>query len=150
MGHFIIKNACFNKIYSQTFQIFLNKPLIDCYPIRKDAWHCMLVPVMPIDSVVCIILWQLFSCAVLSLHTIELAVQTGLAIYQLFVRVFTLPSKQIIIWDECTMAHKRALESRKRTMKDLHNDSRCFRDAMILLSSDFRYQLFQDRPLLKK
>ena len=48
---------------------------------------------------------------------------------------------QIIIWNECTMAHKRALEAVDRTMKDLRGDSRRFGGAMILLSGDFRQTL---------
>ncbi|KAF0761802.1 ATP-dependent DNA helicase [Aphis craccivora] len=48
---------------------------------------------------------------------------------------------KIIIWDECTMAHKLALEAVDRTMKDLRGDSRRFGGAMILLSSDFRQKL---------
>ncbi|CAB3231120.1 unnamed protein product [Arctia plantaginis] len=50
-------------------------------------------------------------------------------------------ASKIIIWDECTMAHKRALEALNRTLKDLRNDSRCFGGAMILLSGDFRQTL---------
>ncbi|KAL0821963.1 hypothetical protein ABMA28_005351 [Loxostege sticticalis] len=52
-----------------------------------------------------------------------------------------LVASKIIIWDECTMAHKRALEALDRTLKDLRNDSRCFGGAMILLSDDFRQTL---------
>jgi ATP-dependent DNA helicase PIF1 len=52
-----------------------------------------------------------------------------------------LVASKIIIWAECTMAHKRALEALNRTMKDLRNDSRCFGGAMILLSGDFRQTL---------
>ncbi|CAB3236791.1 unnamed protein product [Arctia plantaginis] len=48
-----------------------------------------------------------------------------------------LSASKIIIWDECTMAHKRALEALNRTLKDLRNDSRCFGGAMILLSVRF-------------
>lgn len=48
---------------------------------------------------------------------------------------------KIIVWDECTMAHKRALEAVDRTMKDLRGDSRRFGGAMILLSGDFRQTL---------
>ncbi|XP_053949346.1 uncharacterized protein LOC128857621 [Anastrepha ludens] len=49
-----------------------------------------------------------------------------------------LVGSKIIIWDECTMAHKRALEALDRTLKDLRNDSRCVGGAMILLFGDFR------------
>ncbi|XP_073844099.1 uncharacterized protein, partial [Musca autumnalis] len=48
---------------------------------------------------------------------------------------------KIIIWDECTMAHKRALEAVDRTMKDLRGDLRRFGGALILLSGDFRQTL---------
>ncbi|GBP92749.1 ATP-dependent DNA helicase pif1 [Eumeta japonica] len=52
-----------------------------------------------------------------------------------------LSASKIIIWDECTMAHKRALKALNRTLKDLRNNSRCFGGAMILLSGDFRQTL---------
>lgn len=48
---------------------------------------------------------------------------------------------KIIVWDECTMAHKRALEALNRTLKDLRNDTRHFGGALILLSGDFRQTL---------
>ncbi|CAI6344694.1 unnamed protein product [Macrosiphum euphorbiae] len=48
---------------------------------------------------------------------------------------------KILIWDECTMAHKLALMAVDRTMKDLRGDSRRFGGAMILLSGDFRQTL---------
>ena len=48
---------------------------------------------------------------------------------------------KIIIWDECTMAHKKVLEAVDRTMLDLRLDSRRFGRAMILLSGDFRQTL---------
>lgn len=38
----------------------------------------------------------------------------------------------------CTIAHKRALKTLNWTIKDLHSDSRCFGDTMILFSGDFR------------
>ncbi|XP_050340250.1 ATP-dependent DNA helicase PIF2-like [Bactrocera neohumeralis] len=52
-----------------------------------------------------------------------------------------LVESKIIIWDECTIAHKRALEALDRTLKDLPNDSRYFGGAMILLSGDYRQTL---------
>lgn len=48
---------------------------------------------------------------------------------------------KILIWDECTMAHKLALEAVDRTMKDFRGDSRRFGGAIILLSGDFRQTL---------
>lgn len=52
-----------------------------------------------------------------------------------------LVASKIIVWDECTMSHKRALEALIRTMKDLRNDARRFGGALILLSGDFRQTL---------
>ncbi|XP_068618716.1 ATP-dependent DNA helicase PIF1-like [Battus philenor] len=52
-----------------------------------------------------------------------------------------LVGSKIIIWDECIMAHKRALKALDRTLKDLRNDSRCFGGAMILLSGVFKQTL---------
>ena len=49
-----------------------------------------------------------------------------------------LKESKIIICDECTMAHKLALEALDRTLKDLRNDSKCFGGTMILLPGDFR------------
>lgn len=48
---------------------------------------------------------------------------------------------KLIVWDECTMSHKRALEALDRTMKDLRNNRRLFGGALILLSGDFRQTL---------
>lgn len=48
---------------------------------------------------------------------------------------------KIIVWDECTMAHKRSLEALNRTMQDLRGNERLFGGAFILLSGDFRQTL---------
>ncbi|XP_073955775.1 uncharacterized protein isoform X1 [Choristoneura fumiferana] len=48
---------------------------------------------------------------------------------------------KLIIWDECTMAHKRSLEALDRTLKDLRDNQNIFGGAMILLSGDFRQTL---------
>lgn len=48
---------------------------------------------------------------------------------------------QIIIWDECTMAHKHSLEALNRTLKDLNFNERLFGATLILLSGDFRQTL---------
>ena len=45
---------------------------------------------------------------------------------------------QLIIWDECTMAHKKSLEALNRTLKDLRGNYQLFGGALILLSGDFR------------
>lgn len=52
-----------------------------------------------------------------------------------------LQSCQIIIWDECTMAHKKALEALNRTLKDLRGNGQLFGGAIISLSGDFRQTL---------
>lgn len=49
-----------------------------------------------------------------------------------------LQTCKLIIWDECTMAHKKALEALDRTLKDLRGNERLFGGALILLSGDFR------------
>lgn len=48
---------------------------------------------------------------------------------------------QLIIWDECTMAHKKGLEALDRTMRDFRNDQRIMGGAVILLAGDFRQTL---------
>lgn len=45
---------------------------------------------------------------------------------------------RIIIWDECTMAHKNALEALDRTLKDIKGNNRIFGGVLILLAGDFR------------
>ncbi|KAF2892009.1 hypothetical protein ILUMI_14164, partial [Ignelater luminosus] len=52
-----------------------------------------------------------------------------------------LQNCKIIIWDECTMAHKRALEALDRTLRDLRSNQIIFGGAMILLAGDFRQTL---------
>lgn len=43
---------------------------------------------------------------------------------------------KLIVWDECTMAHKNSLEALNRTLQDLRRN--IFGGAMILLAGDFR------------
>lgn len=45
---------------------------------------------------------------------------------------------KIIIWDECTMAHKKSLEALDRTLQDLRGNQQPFGGAIILLAGDFR------------
>uniref|UniRef100_A0ABD2WQ69 ATP-dependent DNA helicase n=1 Tax=Trichogramma kaykai TaxID=54128 RepID=A0ABD2WQ69_9HYME len=52
-----------------------------------------------------------------------------------------LQTCQLIIWYECTMAHKKALEALDRTLQDLREKSSPFGGALILLSGDFRQTL---------
>ncbi|CAD6208527.1 GSCOCG00010529001-RA-CDS, partial [Cotesia congregata] len=52
-----------------------------------------------------------------------------------------LQNCKVIIWDECTMAHKRALEALDRTLKDLRSNQSLFGGTIILLAGDFRVTL---------
>ncbi|XP_044594412.1 uncharacterized protein LOC123271894 [Cotesia glomerata] len=52
----------------------------------------------------------------------------------------------VIIWDECTMSHKRALEAVNRTMKDIRNDQREMGGITLVLAGDFRQTL----PVVKR
>ncbi|XP_055901879.1 uncharacterized protein LOC129938377 [Eupeodes corollae] len=45
---------------------------------------------------------------------------------------------KLMVWDECTVAHKRSLEALERTLKDLRDKQNIFGGAMILLSGAFR------------
>jgi len=52
-----------------------------------------------------------------------------------------LQTCEIIVWDECTMAHKKALEALDLTLQDLRANGQPFGGALILLSGDFRQTL---------
>lgn len=52
-----------------------------------------------------------------------------------------LQTCKLIIWDESTMAHKKALEALHRTIQDLRNSQSIFGGSMILLAGDFRQTL---------
>ncbi|GFW07512.1 ATP-dependent DNA helicase [Trichonephila clavipes] len=52
-----------------------------------------------------------------------------------------LQTCQIIIWDEYTMSHKKALEALDRTLRDFRGNRRIFGGTLILLSGDFRQTL---------
>ncbi|GFV52935.1 ATP-dependent DNA helicase [Trichonephila clavipes] len=52
-----------------------------------------------------------------------------------------LRSCQLIIWDECTMTHKKSLEALNRTLKDLRGNEQIFGGVLILLAGDFRQTL---------
>lgn len=57
-----------------------------------------------------------------------------------------LKACKLIVWDECTMAHKKSLEALDRTLKDLREDYRPFGGAVILLAGDYRQTL----PVISK
>ncbi|XP_042904063.1 uncharacterized protein [Parasteatoda tepidariorum] len=48
---------------------------------------------------------------------------------------------KIIIWDECTMAHKHSLEAVNRTLREIKNNDKLFGGTLLLLSGDFRQAL---------
>ena len=48
---------------------------------------------------------------------------------------------KLIVWDECTMAHKKSLGALDRSLRDLHGIVQPFRNALILLGRDFRQTL---------
>ncbi|GFS84158.1 hypothetical protein TNCV_2365311 [Trichonephila clavipes] len=52
-----------------------------------------------------------------------------------------LQTCQIIVWDECTLSHNKALEALDRTLRDFRGNRRIFGSALILLSGDFRQTL---------
>ncbi|XP_026475467.1 uncharacterized protein LOC113380443 [Ctenocephalides felis] len=52
-----------------------------------------------------------------------------------------LQTCKLIIWDKCTITHKRSLKALDRTLKDLRDNQNIFGGAMILLSGDFRQTL---------
>ncbi|XP_057341623.1 ATP-dependent DNA helicase pif1-like [Microplitis mediator] len=48
---------------------------------------------------------------------------------------------KLIVWDECTMAHKNAIEALNRTLKDIRNSDRIMGGITVVLASDFRQTL---------
>jgi ATP-dependent DNA helicase PIF1 len=48
---------------------------------------------------------------------------------------------KVIVWDECTMAHKKALEALDRTMRDLRGKNQVMGGAVVVLAGDFRQTL---------
>ncbi|CAF2141007.1 unnamed protein product [Rotaria magnacalcarata] len=48
---------------------------------------------------------------------------------------------KLIVWDECTMAHKQALEARDRTLQYLRGNGKFMGGAVLLLAGDFRQTL---------
>ncbi|XP_076756487.1 ATP-dependent DNA helicase Pif1-like [Xylocopa sonorina] len=52
-----------------------------------------------------------------------------------------LRSCQLVIWEECTMAHKKSLEALNRRLKNLRGNEQLFGGALILLAGDFRQTL---------
>ena len=47
----------------------------------------------------------------------------------------------LIVWDECTMSHKHALEALDRTLQDLRNNQALMSGVVVLLAGDIRQTL---------
>jgi hypothetical protein len=48
---------------------------------------------------------------------------------------------ELIVWDECTMSHKQALEALDRTLQDLRGNGKHMGGVLLLLAGDFRQTL---------
>lgn len=48
---------------------------------------------------------------------------------------------KLIVWDECTMSHKRAVEAVDRTLQDIRGNSALMGGVVVLLAGDFRQTL---------
>ena len=53
---------------------------------------------------------------------------------------------KLIVWDECTMTHRHALEAVDRTLQDLRENDSLFGGVLVLLAGDFRQIL----PVVKR
>ncbi|XP_055941777.1 uncharacterized protein LOC129971825 [Argiope bruennichi] len=56
-------------------------------------------------------------------------------------RAKLLKKCKLIVWDECTMAHKLALEVLNTTMQDIFQNNKCMGGVTLVLSGDFRQTL---------
>ncbi|GBN07344.1 hypothetical protein AVEN_96606-1 [Araneus ventricosus] len=52
-----------------------------------------------------------------------------------------LQTCKILVWDECTMAHKKSLEALDRTLRDLRKNDQLLGGSLLLLAGDFRQTL---------
>ncbi|GFW34953.1 ATP-dependent DNA helicase [Trichonephila clavipes] len=52
-----------------------------------------------------------------------------------------LREAKLIIWDECTMAHKKGIEALNRTLQDIRGCNQIMGGLTVLLSGDFRQTL---------
>ncbi|CAF1264648.1 unnamed protein product [Didymodactylos carnosus] len=48
---------------------------------------------------------------------------------------------ELIVWDECTMSHRQALEALDRTLQDLRGNGKFIGGVVVLLAGDFRQTL---------
>jgi hypothetical protein len=56
-------------------------------------------------------------------------------------RALVLRDCKILVWDECTMAHKNALEALDKTLQDIRNSKQIMGGLVVLLAGDFRQTL---------
>ena len=56
-------------------------------------------------------------------------------------RAELLRRAKIIVWDECTMSHKQALEALNRTLQDLQHNELLMGGLLLVLAGDFRQTL---------
>ncbi|GFY15429.1 ATP-dependent DNA helicase [Trichonephila clavipes] len=52
-----------------------------------------------------------------------------------------LQQRKLIVWDECTMSHKRAIEALDRCLQDIQNNRKLMGGMVVLLPGDFRLTL---------
>ncbi|XP_075125698.1 uncharacterized protein LOC142198565 [Leptodactylus fuscus] len=56
-------------------------------------------------------------------------------------RATLLQQCKLIVWDECTMSHKHAVEALNRTLQDIRNNKKIMGGVVVLLAGDFRQTL---------
>ena len=56
-------------------------------------------------------------------------------------QAMVLKTCKLIVWDECTLAHKKALEALDITLRDLRGNPRLMGGALVVLCGDFRQTL---------
>lgn len=49
-----------------------------------------------------------------------------------------LKTCKVIIWDECTISHKKALEALDRTLQDIRGNTKVMGGTVVILAGDFR------------
>lgn len=52
---------------------------------------------------------------------------------------------KLLVWDESTMSHKKAIEALNRTLQDLRDSSDIMGGMVVLLAGDFRQALHSER-----
>ena len=67
------------------------------------------------------------------LATCNIAKDTG--------RAMLLQECRFLVWDECTMSHKNALQALHKTLQDIRNNDKLMGGLVVLLAGDFRQTL---------